>query len=168
MQPLTRPASESLRPYLPLPNELQQSYQPSSSNSISTRAIVERVLASIDCVHFSQLDCSPPAVDSTISSSPLLPPLWELLVKASRNTWSRAERRKKTAGATESDSTSPTAPPMLSCIIQEISSSGPTTGGGGHKNLVLRCSWIRGHDRALFESFWSHVSRKVAFALGES
>jgi hypothetical protein len=31
--------------------------------------------------------------------------------------------------------------------------------------IVLECRWIHGKDRALFEGFSSHVSRKVAVAL---
>jgi len=160
---LARPTSDSLRQFVPLPNELQQSYQRPSLLDTALRSAVEGVLANIDGVSFVQLDPPSLAIDS-----PNPPPSTqlELFVKASRNSWSRAERRKRTAGASNSELNSP-ASPMLACIIREFASVISTTAVDGEaKKLVIQCSWIRGRDRGLFESFWSHVSRKVGVALG--
>ncbi len=162
-QSLARPTSDSLRQFVPLPNELQQSYQRPSLLDTALRSAVKGVLANIDGVSFVQLDPPSLAIDS-----PNPPPSTqlELFVKASRNSWSRAERRKRTAGASNAELNSPAAP-MLTCIIRELASVISTTAVDGEtKKLVIQCSWIRGRDRGLFESFWSHVSRKVGVALG--
>ncbi|KLO08027.1 hypothetical protein SCHPADRAFT_624344 [Schizopora paradoxa] len=153
---LARPTSDSLRQFLPLPNELQQPYQPTLDH-ISIRSALEGVLKNIDGVTFTELDSK----DSPTSS-----PLWELLVKASRNSWSRSERRKKNAGNAATESKTIAGIPALSCTIREVSPLGPSSTIDGKSKLVLQCSWVRGRDRGLFESFWSHVSRKVGVALG--
>ena len=32
----------------------------------------------------------------------------------------------------------------------------------------LEASWVRGKERSLFETFWSHASRKIATVLDEA
>lgn len=87
-----------------------------------------------------------------------------ILVLANRNTWSRSARRKKlsTSVVVNTNSISTEAPaPSLKCLIR-CSSEGKHEAGGDE---VLEVSWAQGKDRALFESFWSHVCRKVGSLL---
>lgn len=67
-----------------------------------------------------------------------------LVVQAASNTWSRAARRK-------AKPQSPQLPlePTLRCrIVCSV-------------NLALEFTWIAGRERHTFESFYSHVNRKV-------
>lgn len=131
----------------------------------------------------------------------------ELVVHASRDTWSRKARRQRQnlAGASISSSNSipqtfspPTnvPPPQIDALTVEIRAipayttenfCGPKSkskskgnGNGNEMNVneadktktqaqvqawTLECTWCRGHERALFEGFWSHVCRKMGPAL---
>lgn len=127
----------------------------------------------------------------------------ELVVHASRDTWSRKARRQRQnlAGASISSSNSipqtfspPTnvPPPQIDALTVEIRAIPAHTtghicgtkskGNGNEMNAnvneadktktqaqvqawTLECTWCRGHERALFEGFWSHVCRKMGPAL---
>jgi hypothetical protein len=85
----------------------------------------------------------------------LTPPL---LVCATQNTWSRSARRKKAAASIQiSDVGSlETQTSALKCIFE------CAVGGAEQDTLILEASWVQGRDRHLFESFWSHICRKLA------
>lgn len=73
---------------------------------------------------------------------------FEIVVKASGNTWSRSARRKK-ASTMEIDQWKMAEDvKALECRILCSDS-------------CLEFNWMKGRDRGLFESFVSHVSRKV-------
>lgn len=80
-----------------------------------------------------------------------------MLVHAQSNTWSRAARRGKLPETVCTDQELP----VLRCSVEchEQSSS----------EIVceLLFTWVEGKDRMIFESFASHVSRKVTSALQE-
>lgn len=93
-----------------------------------------------------------------------------ILANIPTDTWSRAARRKKLNDApTPMDTVNR---PGLSCRI--------SIDEGDHGHLVntrrqssegrasLEFQWMRGRDRGLFESFMSHVSRKVEGILKSS
>lgn len=84
-----------------------------------------------------------------------------LVVNAAADTWSRAARRKRLQDSSLSRIHVDMDVDMgFTCLIR--CSSGTNEGiGEGKKSLTLECTWVRGHERALFESFWSHVCRKV-------
>ena len=78
-------------------------------------------------------------------------------VTAKRNSWSRKARRARNViptAATE-DSSVMIVDLFITQSLQK-----------GRESWVLTGTWRRGRDRELFESFWSHVSRKVYFAVG--
>lgn len=83
-----------------------------------------------------------------------------LLVSATRNTWSRSARRKNLSQVSNNSTCTllQTNSPALKCSI------GCT--GEEHRDaqgaLNLEISWVQGNDRAIFESFWNHICRKVA------
>ena len=78
-------------------------------------------------------------------------------VNATRNSWSRKARR--TRSITPAPATGNSSVTIVDlCITQSLQK--------GQEFLVLTGTWRRGRDRELFESFWSHVSRKVYFAVG--
>jgi len=68
---------------------------------------------------------------------------------ATGNTWSRAARRKKLKAPSGDTSQRTTSPPVA--LMCQVTLS--------HE---LEFNWVRGRDRALFESFCNHISRKVA------
>ena len=74
-------------------------------------------------------------------------------ITAIGNTWSRAARRGKLK-ATSSKISKETTLSSVALVCQMTLS---------HKQLEF--NWVRGRDRALFDSFCSHISRKVALNL---
>lgn len=78
------------------------------------------------------------------------------LVRATHNTWSRAARRRKVVTSDAAGEASQ-AGPGLYCKVRcqdEHSGSKP-------HSYILEFDWVCGKDRVLFESFTSHVTRKV-------
>lgn len=96
-----------------------------------------------------------------------------LLVSAMENTWSRAARRKRNNADMDVDAGAPLpsspAEPALKCCIGWLSGTvreyheGVAT-AGSHM-ATLEYDWVKGTDRALFESFFAHVSRKVGASI---
>lgn len=79
-----------------------------------------------------------------------------MIISASENTWSRAARRKRK----EMVQVGPPAPDeaRMICRITHEREAG-RYGNTITNYLVL--DWVKGRDRDLFESFASHVERKV-------
>ncbi|KAG8908949.1 hypothetical protein FRB99_000052 [Tulasnella sp. 403] len=71
------------------------------------------------------------------------------LVHAAANCWSRAARRKQAYSA-PIDNIGPT---IMTCNLRLES--------GNDNDIQLRCRWIYGLERDIFETFWSHITRKV-------
>jgi hypothetical protein len=94
------------------------------------------------------------------------------LVSAVSNTWSRAERRSRKVDMVVDDPpkavqlgawSSPIVAPSLVCYIQWTRDRSGLA--GTTKKFILECSWVKGSDRAIFESFAGHVGRKVEVVL---
>ncbi|KAF9239475.1 hypothetical protein BU15DRAFT_88026 [Melanogaster broomeanus] len=98
-----------------------------------------------------------PGTDTTIPS---------IVVQAMEVTWTRSARRKK--GARPSPQTTPQRSLVLQCRIT-CAEGGPP---GGEKqragSAYLEYQWVDGSDRGIFESFVSHVNRKVTAAQSDS
>lgn len=155
----------SLQSIMPPRNIFRQSF-PSPQNQIQLHhptqptELLQTVLASIDGVSASQ---EIPIEDSTVATF-FCPPL---IVHATHNTWSRSARRKNKHNASVA-SFSPTSPPSdpesaqsLTCRIGWIEANPLEE----YSTILLEARWIRGRDRLLFESFWSHLCRKAGAAL---
>ena len=98
----------------------------------------------------------PGSVSDSVSSSSTLKTLF---VEAEGNTWSRNARRNRLR--TNSSTVSPTSStrqPTLTCSVRVIETSNLAADG---QSLVLEIQWLYGTDRTLFQSFVSHVWRKV-------
>ncbi|KAJ6478716.1 S-adenosyl-L-methionine dependent methyltransferase [Mycena vitilis] len=76
-------------------------------------------------------------------------------IEATRNTWSRAARRKNKHAPHALAAVEGAAPSLICCMRWIF----PDLAGG---ETVLECQWTRGKDRSLFEGFASHISRKVS------
>lgn len=92
-----------------------------------------------------------------------------LFVEAERNTWSRSARRsyRRNDSSTTLENTRPSSysrQPVLTCSVQVIDMPNQATGSEGQS---LAVQWLYGTDRTLFESFVSHVWRKVGADLRE-
>jgi len=96
---------------------------------------------------------------STASTTPATPKYSSttMLVQVQSNTWSRAARRKRLAATVSAGQESP----VLRCSIDCRS----MVSGGTLCEIVF--TWLEGKDRSVFESFTSHVNRKVTSALQE-
>lgn len=82
-----------------------------------------------------------------------------LFVEAAGNTWSRSSRRSRRRVDSSANSLTTSARhPALTCSVRIIERSTGTEEG---QSLVLELQWLYGTDRTLFESFVSHVWRKV-------
>ena len=91
------------------------------------------------------------------------------LIEARANTWSRNARRSRRQRAEtqlqpeDTPTTAAAANPSLTCsarvTIQETDASSSTA---GPSTCSVEFQWIYGKERALFESFASHINRKIA------
>ena len=91
------------------------------------------------------------------------------LIEARANTWSRNARRSRRQRAEtqlkpeDTPTTAAAANPFLTCsarvTIQETDASSSTAGPSA---CSVEFQWIYGKERALFESFASHINRKIA------
>lgn len=131
---------------MPAHNTIQQTYSQETSIG-SLIAVVTSALTSIDGVSSRPLD------PRSIHSPPPEPCL-DILVSATTDLWSRVARRRQAREANmEVD---PASTPALVCRVLCAAYT---------RGAVLQCDWVKGRDRKLFESFASHLSRKVAGTL---
>ena len=138
---------------MPSRNTLTQSFPDCSFHMLSD--ILDRNLRLLDGV---SINTNPGSVSNSVSSSSTLRTLF---VEAEGNTWSRSARRSRRRIDSSSSTISPTSPtrqPTLTCSVRVIETSNQTAEG---KSLVLEIQWLYGTDRTLFESFVSHLWRKV-------
>ncbi|KAH9847987.1 S-adenosyl-L-methionine dependent methyltransferase [Lenzites betulinus] len=128
-------------------------------------------LASIDGLSMhdtphDQLSPSPsPSPSPPPSTTPA--PALDVLVSIPGDTWSRAARRRKLQQHrmdVEASASAAAAPSLVCRVRCEGADGGETRDGDGHTTAGLVFDWLRGRDRALFESFASHVGRKVGAA----
>ena len=97
-----------------------------------------------------------------------------LLVEAEANTWSRSARRSRHRRHQNDPSTTPKnittscfRQPALTCSVQVIDCRSSQATSTEEQSLALEFQWLYGTDRTLFESFVSHVWRKVGVDLQE-
>jgi len=141
----------ALRAIQPSHNTLRQQFSRAGPAHFLHASLIA-VLQSIDGVLYQE---------ASEDSNFLTPPL---VVYAKQNTWSRSVRRKKVSiplQPSDVDSLE-TQAPALRCVF------GCKMGGTDQQTLVLEVSWVQGRDRPLFESFWSHVCRKLEERLQDS
>ncbi|KAI0926636.1 hypothetical protein AcV7_005525 [Taiwanofungus camphoratus] len=150
--PLARIGNPSLRTVMPARNTLQQTY-PQAPSTDRLADVVSAVLGAIDHVSVHPLfDAEHGALD--------------LIVSAALDTWSRAARRKVSSVAMETDGASSAA---LVCLVKCISLTDSALGQMRFtESPVLQFNWLRGRERRLYESFASHIGRKVTAALAEN
>lgn len=165
-QSIARIQNTPLQSIMPRRNTLRQTFSKVNPGAPSKHLldVLRIVLRSVEGVTI--MSCE----DDTISmddgdSEPIPPP--PILVYANRNTWSRSARRKKASALITDNNNNPSPmpgdSPMLKCLIKC-----PVKGEHeGEKEVygILEVFWAQGKDRALFESFWSHVCQKVTSAL---
>ncbi|KAI0759395.1 S-adenosyl-L-methionine dependent methyltransferase [Trametes elegans] len=133
---LARLSGHSMQHLMPARNTLRQPL-PSTPSASHTAPLARAVLDSVDGLTVRGCGTAKSADDV------------DLVVSATGNTWSRAARRKKRNAIEMEDA--PTAPRMVCRTRVEDG------------QLVF--DWLKGTDRGLFESFASHVERKVLAAL---
>jgi hypothetical protein len=144
--------SHPLYQLMPSRNTLTQSFPNCSFHMISD--ILDRNLRLLDGV---STNTNPGSASSSVFSSSTLRTLF---VEAEGNTWSRSARRSRRR--TDSSTISPTSStrqPTLTCSVRVIETSNHAAEG---QSLVLEIQWLYGTDRTLFESFVSHLWRKVS------
>jgi hypothetical protein len=138
IQTLVRTTSPTIHPYLPLPNNLRQPY-PSARDSAQLLGLLAQA-----CMALEGVSCR------TATSQGAL----EVVeISANRNTWSRAARRRQQAAGTVGPSSPIDDNIAMVCFVH----CARTEAG----EFYLEASWAKGKDRSLFETFWSHTSRKV-------
>ena len=142
---MARIKNPSLQPLMPPRNTLVQTY--SGQDPADIRHVLAQVLAAVE--------------GATLNSSRSEDESEMLVVHAGGETWSRAARRRKLKAdiAPDSDASPPST--QLVCAMR----IGNTTRDA---DPYIEFQWVKGEDRTLFESFMSHVGRKVAAALRSS
>jgi len=151
---ITRIRNPSLQKHVPPHNCL---YQPFSSEHTvaQLRGAVQQVLDAIEGVTWSPNEQE---VESNGQRSPAPETSPRMVVRAAQNTWSRSARRKKKAAMEEQSdalaalSLGQVVEPILRCSMKCMDNV---------EELELEYTWMEGDDRGVFESFASHVNRKV-------
>jgi len=137
---------------MPSRNTQTQSFPNCSFHVLSD--ILDQNLRLLDGVSTSNTDTG--SVGNGVTSSSTLRTLF---VEAEGNAWSRSARRSRRR--IDSSTISPgssTRQPTLTCSVRVIEPSDQAAEG---QSLVLEIQWLYGTDRTLFESFASHLWRKV-------
>jgi hypothetical protein len=139
-------AGHPLYQIMPSRNTLTQSFPQCSLPMLSD--ILDRHLRLLEGV---STNTNPGLISNASASS-----IW--FVEAEGNTWSRSARRaRRRIDSSANPQTSSTRQPALTCSVRVIERSSEATG----PSLALEFQWLYGTDRTLFESFVSHVWRKV-------
>ncbi|KAF8162434.1 S-adenosyl-L-methionine dependent methyltransferase [Mycena galopus ATCC 62051] len=141
---LSRISSPQLQSLMPPRNTLRQPIRISSQNTERLTDILSKVLTAVEGVRVVHDKNS-----------------LRFVIYATKNTWSRAARRKNKHGAPD-----PVAgeafTPNLTCSMQWIFKDAAEA---TDSETCLECQWIQGTDRSLWEGFASHISRKVSEAI---
>ncbi|OAX37931.1 S-adenosyl-L-methionine dependent methyltransferase [Rhizopogon vinicolor AM-OR11-026] len=140
---IARISNPALQNIMPSRNTLHHSF-PDARSAYILESALRNVLTIVDSLSVTSMASATPEGSSTT-----------MLVHARGNTWSRAARRKRLPAAVSADQ----EPPVLRCSI-ECCSKVDTP-------CEIIFTWLEGKDRSVFESFTSHVSRKVISALQE-
>ncbi|KAI6047451.1 hypothetical protein EDC04DRAFT_2864518 [Pisolithus marmoratus] len=141
-----RISSSALQGIMPLRTTLYQPLAFSSPSLLS--GILSQVLADVDGASVM--------LDSSGSGDHIY------LVQASANTWSRSARRRKITVPVRTGAP-PQSTPIMQCRIQCHYGLPPmVTDNPKMHGVYLEYQWIDGKERSNFESFVSHVNRKVA------
>ncbi|OCH87590.1 hypothetical protein OBBRIDRAFT_820559 [Obba rivulosa] len=148
---LSRVLNPSLQSVLPARNTLKQVY----SHILSSGRLASAVAAIL--THIEGLSVRQRERDEVTAL--------DVVVETTRNTWSRAARRKK-ANTTSMDVDAIPSAAILMCRIRCLERNSGDTEGRHDIDLVF--DWVRGKERGLFESFVNHVERKLQQQLIES
>jgi hypothetical protein len=140
--------------------------------------IIAGILRDVSNLEVVDLSCEAVQVPSTSSMRhvPLVrPPIpfTGFLTGAKANTWTRAARRKAQASMVIDDPTQFDAlPPLLLCRVYWSFTMGDESTLINEEEqekemttATLGVDWVRGRDRAMFESFASHIAKKVRTAM---
>ena len=137
----------------PLPNTLKQTFSgPRTLTSGTLKDLLIRVVSTLKGASTKVLT----ALSEENGNNMDVPYSVTIRVFAATNTWSRAARRKNQMDTNLSDITG--AAPAL---VVDIKIMGNKSESILESSWILECTWRLGKDRKLFESFWSHVNRKV-------
>ncbi|TFK82629.1 S-adenosyl-L-methionine dependent methyltransferase [Polyporus arcularius HHB13444] len=135
-----RLSHHALQTILPPRNTLVQPLAQATSQA-QVAPVLATVLASVDGLTVRPL---------STESGPA-----DVLVMVTENTWSRAARRKKRDAMPVETDSGPRAEVQLICRVKL---AGSVEEGN---RVTMAFDWVAGKDRGLFESFASHVERKV-------
>lgn len=144
-----RVSNPTLQSIMPSRNTLHHAFKGARSVDILASAL-RNVLALINGITFAS--SATPAIHNHSST---------MLVHARSNTWSRAARRGKLPETVCADQ----GLPVLCCLVECREQSSSYISSDIACELLF--TWVEGKDRVIFESFASHVSRKVTSTLQE-
>ncbi|KAI0633926.1 hypothetical protein C8Q77DRAFT_1055507 [Trametes polyzona] len=166
---LARISHHSTHALMPARNTLHQPLSVPSLKHAST--IARTVLATIEGLRVVPTPAHTPSATAPSSTEtsdvPSSSPLDVIASTTAGDTWSRAARRKKRSAMDVEPS--PSSFPKLVCRIRcrmRPADGEKSKGDGVDGGVELVFDWLRGRERGLFESFASHVERKVVAALG--
>ncbi|KAH9889026.1 hypothetical protein C8Q73DRAFT_709419 [Cubamyces lactineus] len=146
---ISRLSHAGMQNIMPTRNTLHQPL-PRTASMVQATATTHSVLTSVDGLELRAAQTN--EQHDTI----------DVVAVAMKNTWSRAARRKKRDAMDEDGGN--VSDPQLICRLRLEEKPQE---GGRHGEMHLVFDWLRGRDRGLFESFASHVERKVVATLSE-
>ncbi|KZT09695.1 S-adenosyl-L-methionine dependent methyltransferase [Laetiporus sulphureus 93-53] len=149
---LARIPTPAIQDLMPVRNTLQQPYPTATIEQLAST--LSTTLASVEEISVRSL--SP--LNHSIAAT-------DVVVTAVRDTWSRAARRKKpNADAMQSDAPVELSAALL-CRVTCVEQNEARSKKRRDEGMFLEFNWVKGNNRALFESFTSHVGRKVSAGL---
>ncbi|KAJ7031987.1 S-adenosyl-L-methionine dependent methyltransferase [Mycena alexandri] len=135
---VARIANPQLQNLMPPRNTLRQRF-PAQEIESATETL-STVLALVDGLRVEKAETSRPP---------------RFIIYATKNTWSRAARRKNKQNAQEPAPAEVMSAPNLVCSLEWVIQS-------ASQETFWECQWIKGRDRPLFEGFASHIFRKIS------
>ncbi|TFK45324.1 S-adenosyl-L-methionine dependent methyltransferase [Heliocybe sulcata] len=160
--------------YIHLPDSLARIGNPTVQHLMPPRNTLRQPFSTTDPSRLSDaLQAAVENLDGVIIMNSTLPqraapsagedlPLADMVVAATRNSWSRAARRKTKSTASAMD-VADVDNVVMRCRLQIRRMDRGE--GGNEDRLAVDATWVEGKERTLFESFVSHVMRKATSSL---
>ncbi|TFK45312.1 S-adenosyl-L-methionine dependent methyltransferase [Heliocybe sulcata] len=154
--PLGRIGNPTIQHLMPPRNILRQPFSTSDPSKLSTA--LQAAVENLDGVITMHRTAPQPAVPSAGECLTLT----DTAVAATKNSWSRAARRKTKSTSSAMD-VQDVGNVVMRCRLQ-IRRMGHDE-SGKEDRLLVDATWVEGRERALFESFVSHAMRKATSSL---
>ncbi|KAG8966200.1 hypothetical protein FRC03_012318 [Tulasnella sp. 419] len=161
---ITRINKSHISHSMPLPNDLRQTFKVVKSTLPTAQRVesaLHAVFTSLESLSIIGTNSSDQSQGDQMTFQTRCPHNeFTVIVQSAANSWSRSARRKKAKEGVQGVKPTNSPQVILECEIALFRLTDQTS-------ATLQCSWRRGRERELFESFWSHVCHKVGDRLNQ-